>query len=79
MARGSLPKLLDITTTLFLFAIGITGLIMALGFPGRSRMWPIYVMSALIITAGIHLCQLFIAIKRSRREALNDGDHQREE
>lgn len=58
MAIRNRTQLIDILTTLLLFGIGVAALYTAQGYPGRARMWPTYVLSTLLILAGIHLFNL---------------------
>ena len=68
MAIRNRTQLIDILTTLLLFGIGVAALYTAQGYPGRARMWPTYVLSTLLILAGIHLFNLAKDILRSSEE-----------
>ena len=59
MSPHQKPKSLDIIVTIFLFLAGIYGLYYSLTFPGRSGMWPTFVMIALLFFVLLHLINLF--------------------
>ena len=59
MSKQSKSHLLDIIVTAAIFMAGLAGLYQALQFPGRSGMWPTFVMVALLLFVGVHLTNLF--------------------
>ena len=59
MSTHEKPKSLDIIVTVFLFIAGMYGLYHSLTFPGRSGMWPTFVMVALLFFVLLHLINLF--------------------
>jgi len=79
MATDDRQKLLDIITTILLFSAGAVGLYLSLGFPGRAGMWPTFVMSALLVFAGLHLFNLFRGMKQPDQQELGETIHQSEE
>lgn len=79
MAAYSRNQLIDLITTIFLFVIAIVGLYKSLEFPGRSGMWPTFVMVALLISAGVHLFNLFRKPRQPEQETSPENAIKREE
>ena len=78
MATHSRNDLIDLITTIFLFVIAIVGLYMSLQFPGRSGMWPTFVLVALLVSAGVHLFNIFRKLRQPEKEVFPDTGHQSE-
>ena len=78
MATHSRSDLIDLITTIFLFIIAIVGLYMSLEFPGRSGMWPRFVLVALLVSAGVHLFNIFRKLRQPEKEVFPDTGHQNE-
>lgn len=51
-ARG---KWIDVGVTAVLLGVGLYGLVSALGFPERASIWPVSVMTLLVVATSIHL------------------------
>ena len=78
MATDSRNDLIDLITTIFLLIIAIAGLYMSLEFPGRSGMWPTFVLVALLVSAGVHLFNIFRKLRQPKKEVFPDTGHQNE-
>jgi len=78
MANHSRNELIDLITTIFLFVIAIVGLYMSLEFPGRSGMWPTFVLVALLVSAGVHLFNVFRKLRQPGQGVFPDNDHRSE-
>ena len=78
MATHSRNELIDLLTTIFLFVIAIVGLYMSLEFPGRSGMWPTFVLVALLVSAGVHLFNVFRKLRQPGQEVFPDNEHRSE-
>jgi len=61
-------QLIDILTTLLLFAGAIVAIYVAQGYPGRAGMWPTYVMGTLLVLVCIHLFNLAKDLIRPSQE-----------
>lgn len=51
----------DIVVTTVLLGVGIYGVVTALGFPERARIWPVSVMALLVLATLVHLVLSFRA------------------
>lgn len=49
----------DLVISLALLALGVAGVTMSLGFPGRAGLWPTFVTGLLCFVVAIHLFQLW--------------------
>ena len=78
MATHSRNDLIDLITTIFLLIIAIVGLYMSLEFPGRSGMWPTFVLAALLVSAGVHLFNIFRKLRQPEKKVFPDTGHQSE-
>lgn len=55
----------DVAVTAALLCGGIYGLVVALGFPERAQVWPVSVMTLLIVATAVHL----VLVLRRRSDA----------
>lgn len=63
----------DIVVTTVLLGVAIYGLVTSLDFPERARVWPVSVMSLLILATAVHLV-LILRRRGGPADAPSGGD-----
>jgi hypothetical protein len=60
------PQLVDFVVAIVLLLGALASFLHILGFPDRARMWPLFVVAALLIFVGIHLFNLLRGLLQAR-------------
>lgn len=60
------PQLIDFIVAVVLLLGALASFVQILGFPERARMWPFFVVAALLIFVGIHFFNLLRGLFQTR-------------